>query len=531
MNARLVEDWLAKANERSYQTPFAQSLLADGFEILRIGHSAHEHGKDIIAIDRAKRLHAYQLKDGDLDLRALEENFGQITALVETQVEHPALKGHPKHQPWLVVSGNTSIPAEDRIRVHNMSWKKRHFIPLRVITGKQLLQRFEKMASDFWPQMPEDSRQLFNLYLADGTHCLDLDGLAKLLGGISGSDQPIPKTESARRLAAINLFASYAMSPFYAAKNYWEVVQGWTIAAAHIAWSAENSGLSFKIWHPIFRIAVGEALAAIQALSEEALQPHALGPRASFEIDELTRSRCTLCAGAIAAKVLADRTHGKIWACEDTARTTLQRLLNDGRICIWGESAIPFLLMIAWAVDQLGGEYPGERVLFSIIGAIATQNSSYEAPKFPHPYDSADEANSKLLSRILKGHNAMNKQATASYMLEPIVLLFARRLWRNALAGLWSPITKVHIVRLVPDVPRDLLMWRWGKSRGKNQTRKFSAPQSWAALLAEARRDEGEALPAVLKTDLDFALLFMLCFPHRLTTALAKYLDTIARKL
>lgn len=531
MNARLVEDWLAKANERSYQTPFAQSLLADGFEILRIGHSAHEHGKDIIALDRGKRVHAYQLKDGDLDLKALEENFGQITALVETQVEHTALRGHPKHQPWLVVSGNASIPAEDRIRVHNINWKKRDFNPLRVLAGKQLLQRFWKMSSNFWPQMPEDSRQLFNLYLAEGTHCLDRDSFANLLAGISGSDKRIPKAESARRLAALNLFASYAMSPFYAAKNYWEIVQGWTIAAAHIARSAENAGLPLKIWRPMFRIAVEEALGALQALSEEALQPHALGPRAAFEIDELTRSRCTICAGAIATKALADRARGNTWAYEDSARATLQRLLTDARICIWGESAIPFLLMTAWAVDQLGGEYPGERVLFSIISAIATQNSNYGSVKMPHPYDSADEANLKHLSRMLKGHTAMEKQATASYALEPIVLLFARRLWRNTLAGIWSHITKVDIVRLVPDTPSDLLMWRWRNSRGTNQSRKFSAPQSWRALLAEARRNEDKTLPAVLKTDIDFALLFMLCFPHRLTTGFAKHLDTITRTL
>ena len=39
MNERLVEDWLAKANERLYQTPFAQSLIADGMEVLRVAHN------------------------------------------------------------------------------------------------------------------------------------------------------------------------------------------------------------------------------------------------------------------------------------------------------------------------------------------------------------------------------------------------------------------------------------------------------------------------------------------------------------
>jgi hypothetical protein len=32
-------------------------------------------------------------------------------------------------------------------------------------------------------------------------------------------------------------------------------------------------------------------------------------------------------------------------------------------------------------------------------------------------------------------------------------------------------------------------------------------------------------LPSVLKDDTDFAILFILCFPHRLTRALAKHLE------
>ena len=88
MKERLVEDWLAKANERLYQTPFAQSLIAEGMEVLRVAHSPHEHGKDIIAIDRKGKIHAYQLKDGDLDLKGFEKDLGQIIALVEIGV-HP----------------------------------------------------------------------------------------------------------------------------------------------------------------------------------------------------------------------------------------------------------------------------------------------------------------------------------------------------------------------------------------------------------------------------------------------------------
>jgi hypothetical protein len=244
MNERLVEDWLTKASERSFETPFAQLLLAQGMRVLRVGHSPHEHGKDVIAIDRSGKVHAYQLKDGDLDLNSFDKGIGQLTALVETQIEHPALTGNPRHQPWLVLTGQPSIPVEDRIRVHNIRWKKRRFSPLKLFVGKDLLTKFVEMARDFWPQKPEDSRSLLTLYLADGKGTLDRRAFADLIVSVTIAEKKLTRAEAARRIAAANLFASYALSPFYVAKNHWELLQGWTIAAAQIAWLADKTRLA-----------------------------------------------------------------------------------------------------------------------------------------------------------------------------------------------------------------------------------------------------------------------------------------------
>jgi len=524
MNERLVEDWLAKANERSYQTPFAQSLLAEGMQVLRVGHGSHEHGKDIIALDRDGKVHAYQLKDGDMDLKQFEAGFAQVTALVETPVEHPSIQGQPRHQPCLVFSGKASMPVEDRIRLHNNSWKRRSYNPLRTINGTQLVHRFASMAASFWPQVPEDSRRLFNLYLADGKGPLAAADFAQLIVNTTKPAPTTPKTETTRRLSAANLFASYALSPFYQLGNHWELVQGWTINAAQIAWAAHYAKLPRKAWYPTFRLAIDEALESLSRLADEALLPEALGP-AGFEVDELTRSRCTICAGAIGAKVILARHRRASWHQEDRAKRTLADLFSKGRLVVWGESAIPFFLTTAWALDTLRGDQFSDGVLINVLSVVADQNSRISAPKLPPPYDNADEANAKFLRRLLENEKATETQATASYSLEPLVAIVTRRLWRNTLAALWSRITKIDTVRLVPDVPDDLLLWRWGYERGSNETRLFPAPQSWRKLLLESRRDDSESLPKVLKDEFDFAVLFTLCFPHRLTTPFAKHID------
>jgi hypothetical protein len=531
MHERLVEDWLSKAKERSFQTPFAQSLLAEGMQVLRVGHSPHEHGKDIIAIDRAGKVHAYQLKDGDCGLSEFEREPGQMTALVETPVEHPGVAGHQRHQPWLVISGKISIPLEDRIRAHNVSWKRRRYVPLRVITGAQLLERFSRMAANFWPQKPEDSRNLFTLFLADGKGTLDYDSFARLVTSVIAVEDKPAKSDVVRSLAAANLFASYALSPFYTAANYWEIVQGWTMTAAHIAWAAEEANLEETAWRPTFQLSLGAALAALDALALESLEEHALRPAMFSELDTLTRSRCTICAGVIAARILATRNAGTKWAQEDRGKELLQKQFQQGRFLLWGESAVPFFLAATWALDHLRGDAFADGLLMTVLGSLVDVCSPRSPVKPPPPHDSADEANAKHLRRLFEEEKALERQSAASYSLEPLVTLATRRLWKNALAARWLEITKIDLIRLRADRPRDLLLWDWGQTRGVEQTRIFGAPQSWSELLQESRKSASNHLPHVLREHFDFALLFLLCFPHRLTTAFAKHMDDAISQL
>ena len=531
MNERLVEDWLNKASERAYQIPFAQSLIAEGMQVLRVGHSPHEHGKDIIAIDKKGKVHAYQLKDGNLTLTGFQEAFGQINALVETPVEHPAITGKPPHKPWLVISGDVTNPAEDRIRVQNEGWKKRRLPSLSVMVGKQLLVKFINMAQGFWPDKPEDSRSLLSLYLAEGRGCLDRKAFSKLIRGVVTPTAKTPKTKVRLSLAAANLFASYALSPFYTVGNHWELVQGWTITAAHIAWAAEKAKLKNEDWVQTFRLAVESALTALDALALEALTPNALGPSTFNEIDELTRARCTICAGVISVKVLLERWKKSCWEVEPVAKKTIEDLFKNGRFFLWGESAVPFFLAIVWALDKLRADQFSDLILLSILSSVAHRNRRGETLKLNSPYDSADEVAAKLLRHLFEKEKFLERQSAASYTLDPLVTLVAGRLWRNRLAAAWGEIAQIDSIQIIADKPRDMFLWDWGHERGSHQSRRLGAPQSWRKLLAESRQAEDEVLPATFKAHFDFKLLFLLCYPHRLSRPLVKHLEETIRTL
>ena len=255
----------------------------------------------------------------------------------------------------------------------------------------------------------------------------------------------------------------------------------------------------------------------------EAIEPKALGPGPFCELDENTRSRCTICAGAVAVRLILALKSGSGWELEERAKQTIEQLFKSGRFLIWGESAVPFFLAAMWALDETRGDQFADRILLSLLSAV-TRTSSSRALLSP-PYESADEALAKGFRQAFEGAEAMDLQAAASYTLAPLVTIAVRRLWRNQLAGIWSLITKIDCVELVPDMPRDLLLWHWEHARGSEQARRFAAPQSWAELLRDSRNDEDNALPGVLKSHFDFELLFLLTYPQRVVRSLVKHLE------
>jgi hypothetical protein len=50
---RVIENWLTNANERSYQIPFCQLLVAEGETVIYVSpHGPFEQGKDVVTVDK-----------------------------------------------------------------------------------------------------------------------------------------------------------------------------------------------------------------------------------------------------------------------------------------------------------------------------------------------------------------------------------------------------------------------------------------------------------------------------------------------
>lgn len=524
MRARLLEDWLDKIGERGFEVPFSQVLVTQGHKVLRMGHSPIEHGKDIITRDAKRRLHAYQLKQGSIDLKEWEKIHPQVVALVESAVDHPNVRGE-RFQPWLVISGSFSAPVLNRISTHNQTWRQRGLPTLKVISGKELLAEFSNLASDFWPVELLEIEAFIALFQKPGPAFIDKAGYSRFCLNLLKGGGTV-KAEVARRISALNIFVSYLLSKAYATGNHWAAVEGWTVAGSHILWAANRWNLPQKHWTATFELANSAALSALAKLKDEALADKAMDPH-TLEWDEITRARGTYVAGAVSAWFLIQS------ATADAADSTrgydfVRDLARGRRTLIWGESAIPFYIAMVIFLGNAGGNRLDEGLLLSLVRALTATNGRRSRRGLADPYEDADEALERSLRRMQKTAPRPRMHIGRAFTLEGLVLLCARRLLKVPLESCWPAITYVDFVKFIPDEPNDFLLWH--VSEGSLDSRVPARTQSWAKLLTMARsKDYRRNLPTALLDRPGFALLFALVFPQRLTSDLVLFLDDSLR--
>ncbi len=162
MKEKLVEEWLIRARERAgIDQAYGQWLISQGHQILWLGHSRTEFGKDIISADRDGQFHAFQTKDEDIDLKELRRINDQITELVEVPIVHPRVPPGSPHLAHLVTSGLFKEEAIARIRAMNEGWAIKGRPVVEIIGRNDLIPRFVGMSDAFWPEKPADIRDFF----------------------------------------------------------------------------------------------------------------------------------------------------------------------------------------------------------------------------------------------------------------------------------------------------------------------------------------------------------------------------------
>lgn len=520
MIERVVENWLISANERQYQIPFCQLLASEGETILYISrHGQLEQGKDVVTRAPDGKIRGYQLKGGSLALSDWQNYKGEIDELVIYPVEYPSRRSRKTHDPFLVTNSTVSDAVLNRIETANKVWKKQGANPLTLIAGPELVSRFVKAHGKFLPRDPKDFVRFLELIVDTGQAPLDKPKFAALLEAILPIDFDGKKAtlEVQRSAASAVLLATYILQGAEKVANHWAIFEAWTMVTASIAMVAEKHKISLTHCDTSLKLCLEAATRALFALTEECSKNTVKFTQGDpFTDGEFYRSRITILCGLLGSASLAQRIEKQNWKYVDFVHNFLINYIP--RVRLWGESAVPYLLLAALECEQHGHHAIAEGLVLQLIDSIARINGT-KGRGLPSPYYDAEA--SVRLANGLERFNAEVFTGTA-YTLETLIQFLARRWNRRHIASQWERITQVDFARF--DVGESWEYFRWKSTGGKLVTVSPPAPQSWAKLLAES-----EAAPqceyAIFRQFPHFALFFATVYPHRFTSDLLKTIE------
>ncbi len=511
MIERVVENWLTSANERQYQLPFCQLLASEGETVIYISpHGQMEQGKDVITISRNHRVHAYQLKGGKLTLTDWREYKGEIDELVLYPISHPSVNVRKLQKPFLVTNGRVADTVINAIKASNLAWARNAAGPLTLVAGDELTTRFVKAHGQFLPRETKDFTKFLDLIVNSGAAQFDKRRFASFLEAIlqiRSSKRPRPR-DVQRAIASAVLLTTYIVQGCERVANHWAIFEAWTVMASYIAAVTSRHKVPKQWWQTSLELCI---LGATRALDDLVLECTVTKLRFTqgnpLSDGYFYNPRITILAGLLGACTLSHRLRGETWQEENFVRNFLREHLP--RAQIWGESAVPYLVIGALAIEKHGAHALAEAMVLRLVRTIAEVNGS-KGRGLPNPYYEPEQA-----LRLAYGLDQFNAEMFAghSYAMEPLVQFLARRLVRRQLATLWDKITRVEFARFVPTHQWERFRWRCGE--GSLVTSAPKSPQSWKEL-----REASEGVPRVpevFKHAPELSIFCSLVYPHRFT--------------
>ena len=348
-------------------------------------------------------------------------------------INHPGVPTSRHHTPYLVTNGEIKDTAIKAINSSNQSWRKRRYPALRTVSRGQLLKRFLAVHGSYLPRELSDFTLFMELVLRGGREPLDKDQFSLPLE----NGKTLTRTELKRAIASAVLSAGYILQQAYSAENHWTIFEGWTMAASYILAAATKYELPTAFWSASFELCEGGATEALSRLFSECETREHLIEGDGITDGHFYHARVTLLVGLISALELHRRISHPTAPREYGVRDFLRKWLPKSKA--WGESATPFFVMGALGLESFGEQIAAESFTTSLLGFLLDASGKRDGSRgLPSPYYSPENA-----LRILYGldQDCREDFIGESYTAYPLIDLLVRRLRRQALRGLWYPIT------------------------------------------------------------------------------------------
>ena len=548
MIERLVENWLDRSSETSFQTPFCYMLASQGYAVVHLTrHCALEMGKDVIALAPDGTPCAYQLKGGASRQITLSqwdsEGLGpQLFKLVHQAISHPSMPDKPHHS-FFVTNRELEEDVWRAIEDLQKCWKQngmtsRHF---KTMTRGELLALAKNLGADLWPSELTDARDLLQLFLLPGDGPLPKDKFASLVEETIGLQlEKTSNPDACRRLSSAALITAIAVSSFAKKANHVAEIEAWTIYLASLCASVERRGLVNRDYRTEMDIARDAIVAKLGALAKEVHKRSSDGfmglteGNAAIDFTHFFyRGRITIIMGYLATLVLLHMANPDELVVGDMSFEDFKKWLGDfirsnrRFMLFWGESATPHWLAVYWFLNAFGRPQEDDSLLLSVIQGIYEANRDKKSPGLPSVYQSVEEA--------LEGCNGMKAEGLPqslrrqTYVLEGLFQLFVRLNYKQAAKGLWPEYTQFLFRSYEVDEPWKFFRWRNEKT-GNNTNKMQQRRQKWEDVKRVSIASDDAAIPQVIRDYPELVLLLVQVYPHRLNSAVMRWLDTALAK-
>jgi len=523
---RIVENWLTSAKERSYQIPFSQILMLEGYTILYISkHGQMEQGKDIIALGPDGVPCAYQLKTGDINLDTWRTMKAQIDELVELPIAHPSIDKGAPFRAYLVTNGEMADPVRRLIDDRNGYWKRKGLSTLNIILKGELLRKFADAYKSFFPATPQTLRDFLELYLADGRDFVDKDKLAVFLDTLLLQDSGVAVNSLNRlqnRAATAAVITQSLLATSESEKNHVAIIESWIMFCAHVLALADKEKIPDKFWRPTYEVVIQRVCEQLDDLKAEFLsRTNYVEQPALGDGGVVYKARLMIVLGWLCAYELFRLARDPSgWKCDEKLLRIVQQNYKKW-LWYWGESGTPHQIMVSLLTEAAGDESLSWNILLEMMVEICEKNTNESESGFPDPYTPLHHiVEAQMLDRL---YPSDTKQPPGfSYHLAPLVHHAVRLDKRTPLNELWKGISKIAIREYHPAHKWHYLLWR--SRLGRDDTRFFERTQSWTKL-KEIATSSADTLPAIVQSNPEFLYYFLLVYPHRLTSEALRIID------
>ena len=530
MLERIVENWLDKATERTFQQPYCYMLSAKRHTIIHLTrHWSMELGKDVITIAPDGIPCAFQLKTGNISLsRWQTEVSPQIDDLVVGQISHPSVDSSKHHRSYLVTNGNIHEDVSRAIDDRNRTWANQGqpYLHLKTVVRGQLIEQAKQLGDNLWPTELTNIQTLLEMFLESGQGILPKEKLVTLfestlpLKHLDNGSEP-SRTHCERVIASTAILCAIAISSFSTEKNHVAEIEAWVLYISYVLALAERWDFSNEVYKNEFEIAMQSIYSSLANLCDEIKEREYLteGNLLADSYVHDVRVTALLALMSIYALWRGSKSESKNEA-DDFLREFCQKRWNQAYL--YGEGAIPQFLAFLWYFRKINATKKPDDLLGGLISSICKRNG----PSGRRPYASPYYGPEDILPHILgvAEEPLMDSFRGESYALEGLAHLYVCRNWKQRMKSLWPGVTRLMYMSFEPENFCDF--YRWRNEEGQNRTVSPQHTQDWEELRELASESDGACIPPSIKKYPILLLLFLCVYPHRMNAEILRWLDT-----